>query len=240
MDQNSIVDGGTECEAPPARTWLMRHATQAALTDPVSLLAPGLDAMFEVARGLFEPLRVDTDIVWLNTKTRTTSGNAPHMEWRLTQRGMDSRWWPVADTLMKAESIDRRGVEWFLRQACAQTGTPGTIACPVSVDMTGSRVRFVEPISGASWLHVERYRSGPAVVPFEHSDGYAYVSGPQDGLITAPIALHCRFDAYELTLRVSAHWSPWADADRPGTRAIEERITRLVANGWELAEQSLP
>lgn len=234
MVENSIIEAGWESESS-FKSWAIAYESSGALADPLALVAPGLDAMFLVTDELLEPVTVSATIAWLDTELGITSGHAPRWEWKLAQRGQDYRLWP-GETLVEDEAIDRAAIERFLRRACAQAGAPGMVACPTQITFSCVRARLLEPVpAAATALRLDR-KEGPATVPIERGGGVASVTGPQDGFITAPVEVTLWIDASELTLRVGAHWSPWADRDRPGTRAIEERIARLVSLGWELTE----
>lgn len=234
MDANSIIEAGFESEYS-LKSWRICHETSEFWTDPVGLVADGLDAMFLIASELLIPVTVSASIFWLDTELgiQERSVFPPRMEWNLVAQGAEHRK-RLGETYIEVETIDRSAVESFLRQACAQTGAPGMVACPGAISFSTVRARLLESLPPEGlWLRLIR-DVGPAVLPIERAGSAAWVTGPQDGFIMEPVAV--RLSVYDTTpvLSVAAYWSPWGAPDRPGTRALEERMTRLLSSGWEL------
>jgi hypothetical protein len=219
------------------RTWLLRREHSDA-SDAVGLAAPALDAMFALAESLFEPLALDAEIGWLELETFSFHGHARPMEWRLARRqqppGRETDTWPVADSLVKVDRLDRRAADRFVARACAQEPPAGSIACPAILAFTAVRARLFEPVAGDRLVLLRK--EGPGSLVIERDGGRAWVAAPGDGFITAPVEVHAKLTRELLEIHVEAHWSPWSEEDRPGTLAVEVAVGRLVASGWELDE----
>jgi hypothetical protein len=200
---------------------------------------PGIEALFVFAAGLFEPLAVGADLAWFDLTGHCESGYPPHMEWRLVRRDQAarlSRSWPVATTLEEVDEVDVPTLEQFLARACAQEGAPELFACPMWIGFTEVRARLFDPMApDVSELRLGR-KQGPATTTIERRDGALWVKGPRDGFITTPVTASLQVGPYELAVEVVAHWTPWSQEDRPGTRAVEAAVARVATLGWELEE----
>ncbi len=229
---------GHESESPQ-RMWRLARETPGELGDPVSMCRPGLQALFHLADGLLEPLGARADLAWLDREHGGPAGYPPRMEWKLVRRdlpaGVSIRW-PVADTLVTVDEVDLAALEQLVARASEQTGGDGVFACPSWIALVPARVRLFDPVPPEVDALVLGRNEGPAAVPIERIGGEAWVSGPRDGFITAPVEASLRVDPYQLELHIDVHWSPWSDPDRPGTEAVERAVRRLVDAGWELDE----
>lgn len=227
MVENSIALGW-ESERS-CRSWAVRCEPPDSLDDPLAYVTPGLDALFAFADGLLKPLRLRTEIGLLEVEHGLRAGYPRHMEWELAVPRVRNASWPVPETRHEVDAIDRANAEQFVGRAISQEAPPSQIACPMSISLTYNRVRFLDAPAEATTL-----RLGPGLdVPIERDAAGAWVMGYYGPLVTSPVELLLSVDAYELQLWVRAHWSPWADEGRAGTRAIEERVARLCAAGWE-------
>lgn len=227
-----------ESEAPQ-RSWRLIGEAPDALGDPLAMCRPGLEALFLLAEGLIEPLGVRAELAWLDREDGSRAGYPPHMEWKLVRRDLPaalSRPWPVPETSVEVDAIDRAAVERFVAHASSQRGAEGVFACPMWLRFSPVRARLLDPVGPEVRELVLGRKEGPAAVPLERRAGAAWLAGPQDGFITAPVAVRLGVDAYELVVQVDAHWTPWSEDDRPGTRAVEQAVARVAASGWELDE----
>jgi hypothetical protein len=232
MEPNSIA--GYESEYA-LRTWVLRR-DHADASDAVTIAAPALDAMFALAEGLFEPLALDAEIGWLDLELGLFRGYATPMEWRLAcdvLPALRDRW-TVAETLERVDRIDRKAADRFLARASAREAPAGSIACPFVINFHAIRARLLEPVAGDR-LILQR-DVGPGSLPLERDASGLWVSAPASGFITAPIEVHARLDRDRVEVHVEAHWTPWSEDDRPGTRAVEEAVARVAASGWEIDE----
>lgn len=222
------------------RTWVLKRWSGEA-RDPLAFAAPALDAMFLLAQELLEPLQLHAEIGWFDLEDRDFAGNASPMEWRLERRVQppDREWddWPVPETLERAEAVDRAAADRFVARACdRQPRREGVIACPALLVFKAVRVRLLEPVPGDEERLILRRDAGIASVAVERDARGVWVSGPSDGFVTPPVAVRAKLDREPNELVVSAHWTPWSEEDRPGTRAVEEAVARVAASGWELDE----
>lgn len=236
MEAREVVDRESES---PQRSWRLAREAPGELGDPLAMCRPGLEALFRFADGLLDPLGVRADLAWLDRADGSPAGYPPRMEWRLVRRdlpaGMAVRW-PVPDTLVTVDAVDLATVVRFLADASNQTGRDGVFACPARIALTPARARLFDPVAPELRELILGRREGPAAVPVERIAGAAWLSGPRDGFITAPVEASLRVDPYRLDLDIDVHWSPWSEPDRPGTDAVERAVARLVDAGWELDE----
>ena len=215
MDADTVSDRESET---PQRSWRLVREAPDALGDPLAMCRPGIDALFQLAEGLIEPLGAQLELAWLDRDHGSRAGYPPQTEWRLR------------------EAIDRAALESFVRRASDQQGSEGVFACPVWIALSPVRVRLLDAVAPDADRLVLGRKEGPASVAIERRGGALWVTGPQDGFITAPVEARLRVDVYELCVDVDAHWTPWSEEDRPGTRAVEEAVARVAASGWEVDE----
>lgn len=230
MDENSIVEVGHESETR-LRFWEVRHES---VDDPRALVEQGIEAICLIAADLLEAVAIRTTISWFDTTLGVMSReHAPLAEWKLIRRDAGYRTW-VGERVTEVDMIDRGTVAQFLDRACNQIDKTGLTACPSLISISGVRARLLEPLPpSATWLRLERH-VGYTVLPIERVGDAAWVTAPQDLMV--PVSLGLAFYDSELHLRVEAYWSPWGEADRPGTRALEQRIAQLLSSGWEPTE----
>jgi hypothetical protein len=221
----------------PLRTWLLRREHSDA-NDAVGLAAPALDAMFLFAEDLCEPLALDAEMGWLELDTFFFHGHPQPMEWRLARRqqpsGRDRDTWPLPESLELVDRIDRAAADRFVARASAHRSRFGSIACPALLAFAAVRARLFEPAEGDRLVLLRKEGSGS--IEIQRDEGRAWVSAPGDGFITAPVEIHAKLTRELLEIHLEAHWSPWSQEGRPGTRAVEEAVARVAASGWELDE----
>jgi hypothetical protein len=192
--------------------------------------------MFGLAEGLLEPLAFGAEIGWFHLEHGEFAGGyASPMEWRLARRGWEGDW-RVPESLVLVDRIDRAAAERFIARATAQNGPEGSIACPFLLAFDAVRARVLEPMPAEVERLLLLRDVGPGSLPLERDAGGVWVSAPADGFITAPVEIRAKLDRELVEVHVAAHWSPWSEADRPGTRAVEEAVARVVSAGWELEE----
>ena len=215
------------------RSWVLRREHADAM-EAVAIAAPALDAMFALADGILEPLALGAEIGWFDLEHGDFQGYARPMEWRLTGRGSED--WPLPETLERVDRIDRAAADRFLSRATAHQPPAGSIACPFLLSFDAVRARVFEPVAeGIDRLRLLR-DVGIGSLALERSAGGVWVSAPGEGFITQPIEIRARLDREKLEVQVDAHWTPWSEEDRPGTRAVEEAVARVAASGWEVEE----
>jgi hypothetical protein len=224
----------------PLRTWVLRRP-QPDGRDALAIAAPVLDAMFLLTGDLLEPIQLRAEIGWFDLDDREFYGNASPMEWRLDRRvqppGREWDEWPVPQTLERVDAVDRAAVERFLVRACDRAPRDdGMIACPFLIVVSAVRVRLLDPVAADLDRLVLRRDAGVASVAIERDARGVWVSGPTDGFVTPPVAIRGKLDREPMEVVVAAHWTPWSEEDRPGTRAVEEAVARVAASGWEVEE----
>jgi len=216
MDAQQVSDHESEYAL---RTWVLRRDHVAA-ADAVAMVGPALDALFALADGLFEPLALDAEVGWFYPAEGDFRGYASPMEWRLEPGGI----------------VDRAAAQRFIAHASDQRGPDAAIACPFVIAFATVRARVFEPVPDGEDRLVLQRDVGPGSLPIERDERGLWVTAPAGGFITAPIEIRARLDRELLEIHVDAHWSPWSEDDRPGTRAVEEAVARVAASGWEVEE----
>jgi hypothetical protein len=215
MDADTVSDRESET---PQRSWRLIRGMPDALGDALAICRPGIEALFDFAAGLIEPLGVRLEVAWFDRDDASRAGYPPETEWTL------------------ADDIDRAALEGLVRRASDQQGGEQVFACPIRIELTPVRVRLPDAMAPDADRLVLGRKEGPASVAIERMAGAMWVTGPQDGFITPPVATRLRVDSYELHLEVDAHWTPWSEEGRPGTAAVAEAVARVAATGWEIEE----
>ena len=218
MDEAVTAPIGHEGETA-LRTWVLRRAHPDA-ADALAIAAPALHAMFALADGLLEPLLLHAEIGWFELEYGRFHGYASPMEWRLQPGG----------------PIDLAAAEQFLVGATGQTPPDGSIACPFLLAFSRVRARVFEPVPDDMDRLVLLRDVGPGSMQLERDERGVWVSAPPDGFVTVPVEIRAKLDREMLEIHLTAHWTPWSEEDRPGTRAIEEAVARVAASGWEVDE----
>lgn len=79
-----------------------------------------------------------------------------------------------------------------------------------------------------------RYQGGSHQrVAVERDARGAWVTGPHESLLFAPVSTYGRVHGILAELTIDAHWSPWYEEGAAGTVAIERAVAALEAQGWQ-------
>ena len=223
-------------EEDAGRTWRLRYLHPPDIaTDRI--FAPLIDAHLGLARTLFSPLTVRVDVGYVDAEEGYDVGAPDRVGWCLevdSPAALEGESWQPPETRVAVPVIDRAAMEEFLRTATDQPAEPGDLVCPVAMWVRAVRARLPEPWSDQGDELLVRHQGGTARVAIERDEEGAWVRGPVEGLLRAPIRTAGLVAGIELRLGVDAYWSPWFEEGAAGTAMIERAVAALVAQGWEL------
>ena len=205
-----------------------------------------LDAVFHIAEGLFDPLKVDLRLAYFeqefDSEERT---DLPHPVWVLKQKGLAENintrhYWP-GDDFSLVETITKEEVLSWATQA--MTNNPEKEGAAIGLaQMIFKTTRCCLPVTQEhltkGFLPIKE-RMNIYQHPVEIKNGQIWVVGP-----TYPYALYAPIEVmvskeYEIiTLDIYFYWSIYVTPDATGITPAQKAIDKLLKLGWKLEFES--
>ncbi|MFI9505661.1 hypothetical protein [Nocardia sp. NPDC052566] len=200
-----------------------------------------LEALHRFSAGFCRPLTIEiSSVYWDRENDLPILGvepRYPKRTLRAAEPGCDMNISPIwiDEKVFISNQMASPDISRFVLDAIADDGSGMTTCCD-SIWVTSSMARLPfgcklndngsMTVQDRAWL-VDH----PTVV----RDGHRWVCGPLDITSNAPVEFIVNRQFAELSLRIGIHWSLWGPGGS-GFSEIEDRVSALLAQGWELDE----
>ena len=201
-----------------------------------------LDAVFQLAEGLFEPLKIDLRLVYFEQEYDSEEKtDLPNPVSVLKQKGLaeniNTRNYWIGDDVDSVDRITKtQALDWATQ---AMASNPDQEGLSVGLaQMIFKTTRCCLPIGQdhlVEGLLPVKERNDMYQHPVEIKDGQIWVAGPtRPYALYAPIEVMVEKEYEVITLRLYFYWSIYAIPDQTGITPARQAIDTLLNQGWTL------